>query len=228
MSTDPSLQTIPTETSLKRSTPALLGRLVVYTVLVFAFVLLVPVVFEGNRGLLTEEHGLVENLQLGLLVGGCLTCLAGAGSAPALRNFFLVLASFYALVAVRELDAALDTLIPVLGWKVGFLFPLAAGAMAWRSRPMLWKQSALFAHTGAFGILWGAFVILMPFAQIVGNGAFLRAVMGADNYVSGFKRVVEETGETLGCYLLLVGAIEAVFQMRRLDLKEERLAEPGF
>jgi len=45
------------------------------------------------------------------------------------------------------------------------------------------------------------------------HGAFLQLVMG-DDYNRDYKRVIEETLETMGYILILIGSFESVLQLR--------------
>ena len=62
-------------------------------------------------------------------------------------------------------------------------------------------------ESNGFFLLWAGFIIAIPVAQLVGNGAFLQAIMN-DDYSRDYRRIIEEIGELMGYGLILVGSIE--------------------
>jgi len=75
------------------------------------------------------------------------------------------------------------------------------------------RQIMRLPHSRAFSLLWAGFIIAVPFAQLVGHGAFLQIVMG-DDYSRNYPRIIEELGEFMGYVLLLIGGFELILQLR--------------
>jgi hypothetical protein len=124
-----------------------------------------------------------------------------------------LLASLTALAAIREMDANLDKIIPVLGWKVGYLvlvYPVIR-VIAWRDA--FRQQLGQFVNSLAFPVLWAGFIVAIPVSQLLGHGPLLKSLMG-DDYKGQYKRMIEESGEMIGYMLLLAGAVECWFLVR--------------
>lgn len=124
----------------------------------------------------------------------------------------MLLACAAGVAASRELDLVLDAVVPRIGWKAGYALLGYGAYRAYRGRRRLRAQAREFFATRAFGMTWGAFMVAVPVAQLVGHGPFLELAMG-DDYAWGYKHMLEETLETAGYLLLLFAAIEAHFQL---------------
>jgi len=170
-----------------------------------------------------RESGIVEYIQFGL-ASMVVLLLAGSGwrwrSSAAL---LWPLASIASIAAIRELDSDLDRWMPRLGWQ----FPAAiaailAGMLIYRYRHQGLVQAERWARSPALGILWAGLATVVVFAQLIGQAEFWQAVMGAQ-YDRTFKRAVEETAETFGYLLLLIGAVEAAFHAAALERQARSL-----
>lgn len=194
---------------------AILLRFTLYTLLIFIFTASLPfLVGQGDIDVF-KEGGFIEWLQFFILILTSCTFLACRFVvAPAYRHLLILLASLPAMAAIREQDALLDNLIPVFGWKVGFLILIYPLGLAWKNKTAIREQLESFLSTRSFAILWAGFIVAIPFSQMVGHGDFLKILMG-DDYLRDYKRVIEETGEFLGYFLLLIGSFEAFLEMRR-------------
>ena len=186
----------------------MLLRFVLYTVAITTFCMLLPsIVADGNIRGFTENRW-VEWLQFALVFGSAGLLVDGARRVPESRELLMLIAGFYGLAAFRELDALLDELVPLLGWKIGptVLLPLIAGLAIARAR-RVGDQFASFIGSSGFVLGWAGFMI--PVAQLIGHGPFLEAMMG-DHYHRAYKRVIEESGELVGYMMLAAAAIETV------------------
>jgi hypothetical protein len=198
-------------------------RFTVYTLVIFAVAASLPLVIHHGDIALFREGGLVEWLQVGLLVGACGVFLAGAWKIARFRDLFLVLAAVAALAVFREMDTLLDKLIPWLGWKIGTVTIPLAGALVYAHRHQVGWQMAQFLASPAFAVLWAGFIVAVPVAQLLGHGPLLELLMG-DDYKRGYKRVVEESGEFVGYLLLVAGSVETLLSMKAAQAR--RLAHP--
>ncbi len=192
-------------------------RFGVYTLLVFGFTVSLSLFVQPGDLMVFKEGGPVETLQLLMLLGASAVFMAGTLFVPAFRYLWLVLAAISMFAVSRELDLWLDRLLPWVGWQIGFALLLFAGVVTYVYRRELVLQIARFIESRAFSILWAGFIVAVPFAQLIGHGAFLKLVLG-EAYVSGYKRVVEESGEIIGYFLILIGSIEALIQMGHMVL----------
>lgn len=192
---------------------ALAGRLLAYTLAIFALMVALPSLFDRGGFAWYDENGVVEWAQFALLAANASALLAAAIARPAFRQVLLLLASCIGFAAVRELDAMFDRIVPHLGWKFALALPVAAVihvALRWhRGR----HQFRWFFFTPSFFLFWAGFMVAVPVAQMLGNGNLLQEIM-ADSYQNRFKRVIEETGESIGYVILFFAGIECLMNLR--------------
>lgn len=117
---------------------------------------------------------------------------------------------------VRELDYFLDFYGTNNLWQVLCGVLLAFGLVySVRQRARFsqgWRRSW---PSAGLAMIMGGFILLVPFAQLVGHGALWEGILG-DDYVRVVKVAVEEFVE-LGAYLLItLGTIEFLFAWSRL------------
>lgn len=104
-------------------------------------------------------------------------------------------------------------IIPVLGWKVGYLVLVYPLIRVISGRDAFRPQLGYFLNSLAFPVLWAGFIVAIPASQLLGHGPLLRSLMGED-YKGHYKRMIEESGEMIGYMLLLAGAVECWFLVR--------------
>lgn len=192
---------------------ALAARLLAYTLAIFALMVSLPTLFDRGGFAWYEENSVVEWFQFVLLAANASALLAAAIAKPACRQVLLLIASCIGFAAIRELDALFDQLVPHLGWKFALALPAAAFihvALRWqRCR----HQFRWFFFTPSFFLFWAGFMVAVPVAQMLGNGNLLQEIM-ADSYQARFKRVIEETGESIGYVILFFAGIECLMNLR--------------
>ena len=204
------------------SASAIMARFSAYTVAVFALALSLPLVIEHGDIVLFKENGPIEWFQCALLLVTSSLFFLGSYQLSHCRQVFVLIGLVSAFAAIRELDAFLDQRIPWVGWKIGFLPILGAVYLACVHKNLIARQLPLFLASSGFVILWAGFLIAVPVAQLVGHGAFLQAVMG-DDYNRGYKRVIEETLETVGYILFLIGSFESLLHVKTKLSERHRL-----
>jgi hypothetical protein len=191
----------------------LIMRFALYTLVIFAFTASLQLIVQHGDIVVFEENGPIEWIQFGCLVAASSVLIAGSSVISSFRELFLLLASISAFAAVRELDSLLDKAIPWIGWKVGFVMVLYAAGVAYSNRNKIKWQIAHFLSSPAFGVMWAAFIMAVPVAQLLGHGPFLESLLG-DDYDRSYKRIIEESGEMVGYLLLLAGSIESLLYMK--------------
>jgi hypothetical protein len=185
-------------------------RWILYGVLIaLPFQLIVMGVDNVDLSLLLKEDGIVEWSQVAVLLASCL--LFGiARRFGAYGRLFACMQLLLVLAVVRELDGFLYHLITKGAWKIPFtLAALALLGIAWRSRSELKQQIPLFIQSPSFLWLFCGFVIVIFYAQIIGQREFWNLVLAVEDG-SRVKRIVEEVSELLGYLLILIGSIEAL------------------
>lgn len=204
------------------STIATALRYSLYTFGILLFTASLPWVAQYREAAAFKENGAIEWLQFGILVAISLMFLREAFVTRRFHQIFVLLACFSAFAGVREMDANLDKLIPWVGWKFGYLLILYAGFVVYSNTQTLRRQITPCLNSRGFLLLWAGFIVAIPFAQLVGNGAFLQAIM-TDDYSRDYRRMIEEIGELMGYGLLLIGSYEMILQTR-MTLKWDEFA----
>lgn len=187
-------------------------RQVIYFGLVFAFIFQLHFFARIYGADTFEENGMVENVQLSFLILSA--CCFGLLSYifPKYRTILLGLASCSLFASCRELDSVFDRVVPIVHWKFAYLFPIIAVVYAWRH----WKETKTtllkFFNFPAFYMLYLAGVIILPLAQCIGHGSFVRAVL--HNNVADIKEFFEESMETVGYFIILLSSVEMAFNLK--------------
>jgi len=199
--------------SVSAATAAMAARFVLYTLCILTLALMLPLAAQYQDAAAFKENGPIEWVQFGLLLGVSVLFARESIRSTRISQVFVLLACLAAFAGVREMDAILNAAIPVVGWKVGGLLLMYAVYAWYRHKELIGQQIVECLNTPAFYLLWTGFIIAIPFAQLVGNGAFLEAIMQAD-YDRDYKRIIEELGELMGYSLLLIGSVELIVQQR--------------
>ncbi len=197
------------------STGAAVLRLIVYAFCLYAITASVPTLIEGRAPSLFRENGPIEWIQFSVLSVVALAFLASSLRISSFRHLLFLLASFALVAAVRELDELLASLFPLTG-RFFVLAPLLFAAWwGYAMRAALKDQISGFVTTRSCGILWTAFLVIVPIAKMTEHG-FFKLMMGKD-YDRIYKHSVEETLELTGGLILLVGCLECIVQLRSRD-----------
>ncbi len=197
---------------ISRDLVGVIVRFAAYTVVLLVAHALLPKV--ARRGdfytFIFKEGGPIEWCQIGMLMMAAAVFVLGAWRIQAFSQWLAFLALVTTFACVRELDSFFDALVPPFGWQLPAF--LVAGGMVLivlRNPEGFLSQAEVSVRHRSFGLLWAGFVVAVVFAQLVGHGSFLKALMGQD-YIRDYKRVIEELGELFGYALLLIGSVEAV------------------
>lgn len=195
----------------RSSVSALFARLLVYAALAAGvFELLVyAVASSGDSRWLSRDDGPIELVQLAAIVATAAMLAALSRNAPRISEFLRLLACLAMLGAMRELD----NLTLQFGWRSGYLwmglpFALYAVFLVATARGRLLDQIAVFVRSPAFALLATGFLIIVIYAQLIGQKVLWIAVLGPDAY-RPTKDLIEESSELLGYLLVVFGAAEA-------------------
>ena len=178
-------------------------RLFVYllgTVLLLAVVC--EVVMRLGEGSLLKENNVVEWAQVAVLMTASMVlwlsgthalcrCLSGAAF----------------LAVLRELDVLLDEAFFEGAYKRPLCLGLVVLAIyALRKREALWEEIREFDARPAFMLMLIGSCVALGWAQVLGQRGVWRVF--DITYVSGPKRIAEESLELVGYFLILCGAFE--------------------
>jgi len=206
-------------------------RFFAYAVTVFLVMVLVLTVasrlpnglgFERTLGSVlapTSELSPIELLQNALLVlaAGCFGWVAARDRLR--RPMAMSLATVMLACLIRELDYFLDFYVVDNLWQVLCVLLISfAVVYGLRNRDTFvqgWKRSW---PSAGLAMVLGGFILLIPYAQLVGHEALWRGIL-ADDYVRVVKVAAEEFVE-LGAYILIaLGTVEFVWAWSRLPRK---------
>ena len=182
-------------------------RQTLYFILMFSFVFFIHFIADKYKSKTFDEHSIIENIQLTFLIVSGLLFVIEAIYHKKYRPVLFLLASLSFLASVRELDKFFDESVKFVGWEIGFLFPVSALIFAYKNRRTLRNTLIDFYSSSAFYMMCCAMIIILPIAQCIGHGPFVRDVLG-DFRVGDIKEFFEESCETMGYFLILLSSIE--------------------
>jgi len=183
----------------------------------FYFVLMMACIFlmYGLVAIFHEktfaEHGVVENIQLAFLSAATLSFFIQACLKKKYKYTLLLLSSAALMACFRESDKFFDHLL-YLRWEIGFVFPLAAFYWCLRHWKKTKKSLLRFFSSPAFNMMVCAMIIIIPVAQCIGHGSFVRNVLGVQN-ISSIKEMFEEASEAIGYLLIFLSSVECIWSM---------------
>ena len=162
-----------------------------------------------------SENGPVEYTQQLLCASAAMLFARAAVLRDDLADLFAIAAYGATLGIVRELDALFDH----VAFKGAYKVPAAViGALAvtrlLASRARLAGQLRRYCVEPSFVITSVGVLVVLVYAQIVGQKGLWMVVMGAD-YARPVKDAAEELQELLGYFLIFVGALETYVTARR-------------
>jgi|GEM_PF-2261448 len=169
---------------------------------------------EVYRIQLFGEGSPLEWTQAGMMACTAVLFFVGSRLVPRFRELMWLLTAPPLLACTRELDKDLDRLLS-LGWQLPFvIILLSAGFLTWRRRGVLTAQLNQFIGHRSFALMFSGLAIAIPFAQMIGHGAFLKPLFG-HAYRRDFTRLIEECGEMFGYWMILLAAIDWILAARR-------------
>jgi hypothetical protein len=197
---------------------------VVYHIICIGFLVSLPYLTEWLGTAPFDEGAMVETLQTGLLFIVAVVAISAAQRAHRGRIVLWMLAFFAALCFIREHDSLLDKTLPRFGWQLPAYAVFFVGLfLLFRHRKAAWRELNEFIPSVPFLVLWFGVVIVFAVSQLIGHGDLLRAIMEEYDYT--VKRILEESLETFGHLVLLVGTLETVFWSRSAPPDAGRTAE---
>ena len=172
----------------------------------------------------TSEFSPVENLQPALLAICVLLCAWVARFYSSQRPVALGLGGLGLACMVRELHFFFDQRVADNFWQVLVAIILALLIVyLYRHRKRFRIAWLRLWPSPGLTLLFAGAVILFVFVQIVGHEPLWMAILG-DDYRRIVKLAVEEFIELMGYYLVLIGTLEYVYQVRVVATRESQPA----
>ena len=190
-------------------------RQVVYFGLTIIGIFSLYLIADSYREETFEEFGIVENIQLALLMLSAVILSVEAICIKKHSALLWFLASLCALGACRELDSFFDKNLPVISWKFGFLFPMASMINLWRQRENARILLFQFLDTPAFNLMFTAVLIGLALAQVLGHRKFIAAALGEEVNARAVRRILEEGIEVVAYFLILLSTLECYFSFKK-------------
>lgn len=168
---------------------------------------------------IVAENGIMEWLQIALLVSCSVLLAICARQMPMLSEGFAALAILPLMASVREMDQILDQHVFDGAWQ-GIVSLLLAYLIfvVWKHGFFLKQQILRILAAAPAGILLSAFLAVV-FSRLFGRQAFWEAAL-QEHYLRLVARIVEEGSELFAYLLLLFGCIE--FLIFALSCKGDR------
>lgn len=165
---------------------------------------------------LPTEDGIVELMQLALLLAAAAFWFGAARHAGNVGAFYQILGACAVASAIGESDGLIES---TTGIKVEMFFiPLGLFVLLkFRSNRQHFGEffNELTSHPAA-GFFASAFMMIYVLARFLGTSFLWKATLG-ENYHHDIPRTVESYLELLACYLLLVGTIGLCLAPRNHD-----------
>lgn len=152
------------------------------------------------------EDGIVEMLQLALLILSACLYFAAAPHAGRLRPIFFALGLGAVAGAIGEYAGQIEKLLPINSdWLVWPLFIL----IGWNILTNLKAFSRFWGYASrkpASGFLLAGIIIAYVFGEVFGSKQFWKASLG-EGYHPSTPAVVESYLELLACYFIFVSSL---------------------
>lgn len=185
-----------------------------YLLLAMGFISFIHYLASIYKSQTFAENGVVENIQLGLLLCSGLIFLVEGAYAKEWRPLMFFLAALCFLAGCRELDKTLDLLICGLRWRIGFIFPLIAIGYALKHKDIARKNICSFLENQSFYIMFCALIIIFPVGQCIGHRPLVVNVIG-ESQMPQIKELFEECSEVIGYFLILLSSVESYIGLIR-------------
>lgn len=197
---------------IKRDLAYVFLRLMLYFVITIGALQLIVIATQmSDVHTFYKENGILERFHFLLpFVSGLLLFWSGA----LVRQYATVLqvcAILVVFASVRELDDFSDRHVFVDAYKyLNAILLVLAVILLWRAKAGLLGQLYWFSHSLSFYFFIFGFILVVIYAQVIGQKELWAAIM-ADDFTRTYKSAVEESAETMGYLILLCGAIESFF-----------------
>lgn len=193
-----------------------LTRQLIYLIILILSVLVCWKIGHTFKAATVQEYGFFESAQSLVLL-----LIALSFGAQACRNreclpIFYCLSSLALAALVREHDAYMDQLLPIIGWSWCWIFPISGLFLLIRKRKTIGPALQAFLRSTSFHMMVAALITIIPIAQCLGHRSFLVDLLG-DNQVDAslVRRILEEPIELIGYIQILLASIESIFEFHR-------------
>ncbi|WP_420599423.1 hypothetical protein [Neptuniibacter sp.] len=194
------------------------AMLMVRSLLYLLFIVGVAQIFsmEGYSQLTKSdysEHSATEKMHDIFAFISCVVFFIAARFSQSLRPAAVIVGTLAGLMLIREFDAFLDENLFDGAWQVLVYSSIAASAFYLFKQAYPVKESLVeYSHTSSAGIFLSGLLVVLVFSRLFGRSSFWEAVMG-DGYIRVVKNIAEEGTELMGYALLVIAAVEFLWQV---------------
>ena len=162
------------------------------------------------------ENGIFEVIQSVVLALAALIFGISSLRNKELRPVLFLMSMMMLSADIREQDAFFDELIPVIGWKWCWIFPVVGIVNIIRNRSSLQTQVNTFLTSNSFHMMMTAAILMIPVAQCLGHRSFMADLLNNKMYDAVLvRRILEELVELIAYIMLVFAAIESMLECRK-------------
>lgn len=162
------------------------------------------------------ENGIFEVIQSVVLALAALIFGISSLRNKELRPILFLMSMMMLSADIREQDAFFDELIPVIGWKWCWIFPVVGIVNIIRNRSSLQTQVNTFLTSNSFHMMMTAAILMIPVAQCLGHRSFMADLLNNKMYDAVLvRRILEELVELIAYIMLVFAAIESMLEFRK-------------
>ena len=162
------------------------------------------------------ENGIFEVIQSVVLALAALIFGISSLRNKELRPVLFLMSMMMLSADIREQDAFFDELIPVIGWKWCWIFPVVGIVNIIRNRSSLQTQVNTFLTSNSFHMMMTAAILMIPVAQCLGHRSFMADLLNNKMYDAVLvRRILEELVELIAYIMLVFAAIESMLEFRK-------------
>ncbi len=158
------------------------------------------------------EASVTETLQLIMLAGSAWCFFSLGRKKPQVRHAAYLIASFFVVMMIREMDAWFDMIAHGSWVYPALLVTFVACRYAYKGGKNTVNQMAQILKSRHMNLLVGGVMLLLVFSRLYGMGSFWQSVM-SEHYIRDVKNISEETMELLCYCLIALGSAKTRFEM---------------
>lgn len=168
-----------------------------------------------------SELSLTEIMQEFILFVIVVSFLRLAYKFSFMRSLHIIIASFFLIMLIRELDALFDYILFHGGWVYFALLILVLSSFfALKHHVSIAHGFYVYYKGKHWGIMLCGLLTILVFSRLFGQGYLWNNVLG-DGYLRLVKNIVEETSELFGYMLCFVSTLGYQFDFRGNEFKNK-------
>lgn len=153
-----------------------------------------------------SEYSLTEFTQEGLIFVSVIIFFALSKNQPESRGFLVLCGGFFSVMLIRELDGFFDEIKHGFWVYPAIVVTLITLIYAHKSPGTVSGPLVHYFQTSPFVYITIGLLIVIFFSRIFGSSIIWRVVMG-DNYMAGYKAIIQEGVELLGYVFVFYGSV---------------------